>query len=639
MYTIAHWSLILALLLSTAGAGFACVQAWSGQDRSAPWLERAHLVSVLLMVLASSMLLQALVGHDFSLAYVAKFTDRSLPLVYTVAAFWAGQEGSLLFWALCMGLAVAAFLYSRTYQELAPGTRQHFWLFYLPVQAFFLLLITGMSNPFAQSAAVPPDGQGLNPLLRNIGMALHPPLLFAGYALFTIPACLALASAFSGERKPWVEAARNWLLPGWSLLTAGILLGGWWAYMELGWGGYWAWDPVENASLIPWFAATALVHTALLERRFGVLPRTNVFLACLTLLLCIFATYLVRSGVVESLHAFGSGTVGRPLLLSLVFGLALSLAVITAMPRGSTPALAELGSRQGAMALSVWLLVALGAVVLLGTVWPVISQLWESKPVGLTKGFYNSVCLPLFTLLALLLAVTPWFGWRGGVERPRLAVIPVLVWLAAVGAGLWLGVRPLLAAAGVGAAAAVGATVLIQACLAPKLLRTRGFWASHGSHLAFACIVMGVAVSGPFQKTLEVPLSPGETVSFEGYEFRFDSVREITTPEMTAKEAVVEVTRDGKHLGELTPQQRLYRNYDHPNSEVSILFSLGNELYATIHDLDGDRVEPLKISINPMVNWVWIGSLAICLLPLLALRRRAENSHAVKNEDEHDDRD
>ncbi|MBI5520635.1 MAG: heme lyase CcmF/NrfE family subunit [Desulfovibrio sp.] len=632
MYIIAHGSLILALLTTIAGAGFACIEAWSGQDRTTPWLERAHLVSVLLMVLASSMLLRALVAHDFSLAYVAKFTDLSLPLTYTIAAFWAGQEGSLLFWALCMGLAVALFLYSRSYRELAPRTRQHFWLFYLPVQAFFLMLITYMSNPFAQTMVAPPDGQGLNPLLRNIGMALHPPLLFVGYALFTIPACLALASAFSGERKPWVEVTRNWLLPAWSLLTAGILLGGWWAYMELGWGGYWAWDPVENASLIPWFAATALVHTALLQRRFGVLPRTNVFLACLTLLLCIFATYLVRSGVVESLHAFGSGTVGRPLLLSILFGLALTLSVVTAIPRGDTPPLPELGSRQGAIVVCVWLLVALGAIVLLGTIWPVISQMWETKPVGLTQGFYNSVCLPLFTLLALLLAVAPWFGWRGGMERRWLTAIPVVVWLVALAVGLALGVRPVLAVAGVGAAAAVAATVIAQVILAPQVARTRGFWASHGSHLAFACIVMGVAVSGPFQKTLEVSLAPGEKVAFEGYEFRFDRLREFSTPEMKVQEAVVEVTRDGRSLGELKPQQRLYRNFDHPNSEVGILFSLGNELYSTIHDLNGDRAEPLKISINPMVNWVWIGSLGICLLPLLALRpRRANNVDANRN--------
>ena len=626
MYFAAHWAMLLALLISIAAAGFACIEAWSGQDKTTSWLERSHLFAVLLLILASTMLLRALIGHDFSLAYVAKFTDTSLPLLYTIAAFWAGQEGSLLFWALTMGLAVVAFLYSKSYKELSPRTRLYFWMFYLPIQAFFLLLLTGMSNPFVALANPPADGQGLNPLLRNIGMALHPPLLFFGYAGFTIPACLALAFSLSGERKSWVNTAHNWTLFSWAFLTSGILLGGWWAYMELGWGGYWAWDPVENASLIPWFSATALLHTALLERRFGTLPRTNVFLACLTLLLCLFATYLVRSGVVESLHAFGAGSVGRPLILAIAFGMALSLVVVAAMPRGNAPALPQMGSRQGLMTVSVWLFIALGGIVLLGTIWPVINQLWEPKPMGMTKGFYNTICLPLFTGLAMLLAVAPWFGWRGSLEKPKMAAIPVAVWIGVLGVGLWLGIKPVLAVAGVGAAAAVAVSSVLLAFSIPKAVRSRSFWSSHGSHLGFACIVLGVAVSGPFQKSAEAPLSPGQSISLEGYEFTYTRMRQFKTSEISVDEAIVQVVKDGKIVGELTPQSRSYRNFDHPNSEVSVIFSLGNELYATIHDVKGELVSPLKVTINPMVNWVWIGSVIICLFPLLALRSRREKT-------------
>jgi cytochrome c-type biogenesis protein CcmF len=629
MYLFAHGAMLLALLLSVLGAGLACIEAWTERGKALPWLERLNMSSVILVTFASAILLRALVSRDFTLSYVTQYTDSTLPLFYTITAFWAGQAGSLLFWALVMGAASILFLFSNTYQKLNPKTKLYFWMFFLPVQAFFLLLLTGPSSPFVTLVTPPVDGQGLNPLLRNFGMVLHPPLLFIGYAGFTIPACLALASTMTGERRLWVEGAHNWNVASWSLLTSGILLGGWWAYMELGWGGYWAWDPVENASLIPWFSATAFLHTSIIERRFGALPRTNVFLACLTLLLCIFATYLVRSGVVESLHAFGEGGVALPLILAISFGMIVSVAVALARPVGEGSSLPNLDSKQGMVVLLVWLLMLLGAIVLMGTLWPVLSQLWETNPVGVNQGFYNTICLPLFTAMAMLLALAPWLGWKGGFWKPKVAMIPVAAWICVFVIGLWLGVRPLLAVTAVGAAVAVAISVVLLAVLQPKASRSRAFLASHGSHLLFAVLVLGVAVSGPFQKTHEVPLSPGEKFSFGGYVFEYTKLRTEKKTELAIEEAVITVSKDGQRLGELTPQRRLYRNYDHPNSEVSTLFSLGDELYATIHDIEGERVQPLKVSINPMVNWVWIGSLGITLLPLLAWRtRRAQGDHS-----------
>jgi len=629
MYLFAHGAMLLALLLSVLGAGLACIEAWTERGKALPWLERLNMSSVILVTFASAILLRALVSRDFTLSYVTQYTDSTLPLFYTITAFWAGQAGSLLFWALVMGAASILFLFSNTYQKLNPKTKLYFWMFFLPVQAFFLLLLTGPSSPFVTLVTPPVDGQGLNPLLRNFGMVLHPPLLFIGYAGFTIPACLALASTMTGERRLWVEGAHNWNVASWSLLTSGILLGGWWAYMELGWGGYWAWDPVENASLIPWFSATAFLHTSIIERRFGALPRTNVFLACLTLLLCIFATYLVRSGVVESLHAFGEGGVALPLILAISFGMIVSVAVALARPVGEGSSLPNLDSKQGMVVLLVWLLMLLGAIVLMGTLWPVLSQLWETNPVGVNQGFYNTICLPLFTAMAMLLALAPWLGWKGGFWKPKVAMIPVAAWICVFVIGFWLGVRPLLAVTAVGAAVAVAVSVVLLAVLQPKASRSRAFLSSHGSHLLFAVLVLGVAVSGPFQKTHEVPLSPGEKFSFGGYVFEYTKLRTEKKTELAIEEAVITVSKDGQRLGELTPQRRLYRNYDHPNSEVSTLFSLGDELYATIHDIEGERVQPLKVSINPMVNWVWIGSLGITLLPLLAWRtRRAQGDHS-----------
>ncbi|MEA4855398.1 heme lyase CcmF/NrfE family subunit [Solidesulfovibrio sp.] len=623
MYLAAHFALLLAMLVSLLGGALACLEAWSRQRRKLPWLERGQDAAAFLMACASAALLGGLLSRDFSLAYVADYSDSLLPLFYTVTAFWAGQAGSLLFWGLILALAGAIFSRTARYKALEPSTRILFWLFFLTLQGFFLVLLTGPSNPFVTLASPPADGKGLNPLLRNVGMIFHPPLLFIGYAGFAIPACLSLAATLSGEGRAWLEAARNWILGSWAFLTAGILLGGWWSYMELGWGGYWAWDPVENASLIPWFAATALVHTALLERRFGLLPRTNVCLACLTLILCLFATYLVRSGVVESLHAFGDGGVAGPLLVGVLFAACLTCLAAAVRPSGTASVLPGLASRPGLMVVSVWLLLALGLVVLLGTIWPLLSQLWAVNPKGAEQGFYNTVCLPLFTLLTAVMALAPWFGWTGGPRRLDVPTGLVILGLAVVAAGASLDVRPILAVAGIASAAMAGLSVLLLLFLAPGSLGSRRFWSSHGSHLGLAVIVLGVAVSGPFQRSVEKALSPGESFDFSGYRFTSEGFGATDTPgqEVTrTEEARITVSRGGKPVGLLTPQRLTYRNYDHPHTEVSTVPGLGDELYATVHDLDGERLMPLKVSVNPLVNWVWIGSILVCLLPLLAFR-------------------
>ena len=621
MYFLAHGALLIALLLSLSAAGFICFTAWANEYKKVIIFERLQIATTALISFASLVLLQAFLTHDFSLSYVARYSDSTLPFFYTITAFWAGQEGSLLFWMLTIALSGITFLCSASYRDLSEKNQIYFWMFFMAVQAFFLLLLTSMSNPFTALPNPPSDGQGLNPLLRNVGMILHPPLLFIGYAGFTIPACLALGAVIAGERQVWIAPSHNWILVSWAMLTAGILLGGWWAYMELGWGGYWAWDPVENASLIPWFSATALLHTMIAERKFGFLSRTNVFLACLTFLLCLFATYLVRSGVVNSLHAFGEGGVGAPLLFAIIFGAGLSLLVISGMPRASAVELPSLGSRLGMIILLVWLFLALGAIVLLGTLWPVISQLWETNPKGVTEVFYNTICLPLFTLMTMLLIIAPWFNWKEGFWKPKALIIPLATWVVIVTFGVQSGIKPIMAVAGVASAVSLLVSLILLALVQGKAVRSRSFWASHGSHFAFALIVLGVAISGPFKESREIAISPGEKFNFGGYLFTYKELREKETSEVKIKEAVVLVEKNGKSIGELLPQQRLYRNYDHPNSEVSTLFSLGKELYATIHDLQGTLVRPLKISINPMVNWVWIGSIIICFTPLLAWRR------------------
>jgi len=624
MHITAYFALLVALLVCLGGATLAVFGLWRREYDRLRLIEQGHLLATFAVVLSSCILTVALWRRDFSFVYVAEYTDTLLPLFYALTAFWAGQAGSLLFWMLVLALFGLAFARTATYRELSASTRHAYWLFFLGTEALFLMLLTGPSNPFLEAVPPPAEGRGLNPLLRNPGMIFHPPLLFLGYAGFAVPACLGLASWLTGESRSFVAAARNTAILSWIFLTAGIILGGWWSYMELGWGGYWAWDPVENASLIPWLVATAYLHTAVVERRVGALSKTNVSLAVITFLSCILGTYLVRSGVVESLHAFGEGGVGGPLLLFMFYGLILLAAVLTAGApffTGRIRTLSGLGSLSGLLVVLAWLMLALAGVVFLGTMWPVISKLWSANPVGLDAGFYNRVCLPLFAAVTALVAFGPHLSWTGGV-RERVGLVVTLLAFVAGGSFLYgLGYRlpvPLF-----GGAAAITAIVsVIYLLLRQKQARSRkGALGAYLVHLGLALVTLGVAISGPYQQSVEAVLSPGRTMQVGGFSVTYVDLEEETSPAMTIARAVLDVTHDGKPVGRLTPERRLYRGFEQPFAEVSTLPSLGNELYATLVSATGKKAASIKISVNPLVNWVWIGGTVMCLAAFLTLRK------------------
>ena len=364
MYVFAYAMQLLALLCALGGGGMALLQLWQGRADSLRLIEKAHWAVTGGLLLASALLLHALYWHDFSLQYVASYTDLILPVFYRLTAFWAGQPGSMLFWALAVSLSGSIFACTRACRNLSPATKLWYWTFFYVIMAFFTLILTNWSNPFLMQTPAPADGNGLNPLLQNPGMIFHPPLLFLGYGGFTVPACLALAQALSRRGRcegPWFRLTRPFIILAWLFLTAGIVLGAWWAYMELGWGGYWAWDPVENASLIPWLIGTAALHTLIVEERRGKLGRVNVALMALTTVSAFFATYLVRSGVIDSVHAFGDGSVGTPLTVFVLAGLAVTFWVACTAPREGKP-LAGLDSREGFLTLVAWVLLALSLI-------------------------------------------------------------------------------------------------------------------------------------------------------------------------------------------------------------------------------------------------------------------------------------
>ncbi|MBT8762394.1 heme lyase CcmF/NrfE family subunit [Desulfohalobiaceae bacterium Ax17] len=628
MHFIAFFSLLLSLLvlILLGGAGFYQVlKRNNGQSELniLAWMERGQIASLVLISLSSVILFWALGIRDFSFAYVHDYTDEFLPLFYALTAFWAGQDGSFLFWSWVLSILGFCFIFSPTYKELDSKTKVFFWGFYFLAEAFFLLMLTGPSNPFLKIVPTPTSGKGLNPLLQNPGMIFHPPLLFLGYAGFTIPTCLAFANWVTGDQFSWMKQGRNWILFAWIALSAGIILGAWWSYMELGWGGYWAWDPVENASLIPWLISTAYLHTAVIGRQKRALARTNLFFMALSLISCFFATFLVRSNVIDSLHAFGSKGVGVPLLWLMFLSFLVTFFLMFTVKENSKAMDAPL-SRQGAMLLFSWLFIALGLIVVLGTMWPVISSLWTSNTVGLEAGFYNRVCLPLFVVMSLLLCICPWLKWKKGLTDPKFGFIIALFLLSSF-IVLWIsGIRDILPLLGAGSAITICLSIVLLFIRQQALRRQRVYWGTYGVHLGIALIVLGISFSGPYKQEKEVILSLNKTMSIKEYEVKYIDFKEKFTPGMAIYEAKLEVYKDGKKIGELFPQKRIYRNFEQPFAEVSVLPSLGDELYATLLGFDESKVISLKISVNPLINWIWIGGTIVCILGFLAMNRRGK---------------
>ena len=404
--------------------------------------------------------------------------------------------------------------------------------------------------------------------------------------------------------------------------------------MELGGGGYWAWDPVENASLLPWLAATAGLHVLAVENRSGKLGRAAAGLMALTVILAFFATYLTRSGVIQSVHAFGDGGVGTPLSVFVVCALAVTAwALWSVGPQGRPLASPE--SREGALVLVAWIFLALAAIILVATMWPVLSKLWTSAPRGLDGGFYNRVCLPLGALLLVLLAVCPWLSWNGGADggapradRGRL-IMAAGAFVAAAGA-LWaLGYRRPTAL--VSAAAAIAVLVDMGPLLLQRAVRrSPRARAALGAHAGLALLALGIAFSGPYTQEKELLLAKGESGEVGGYTVTLESVADGERPGYDYLMARLAVSRGGEPVGVVAPERRIYAKFGSMQfSEVDVISSPARDIYASLLGMDEDLRVYVKVSIEPLVNWIWVGGALMCLLPLLGLgggRARADGS-------------
>jgi cytochrome c-type biogenesis protein CcmF len=620
----------LVLIAALATAAWAClasaVSVKAGSAALALSGRRALYGTAALVAGCALLLWAGLFGRDFSLIYVASYTSRSTPPIYTLTSFWAGMDGSLLFWTLltCGYAATAIAAGHKRRPDLAPAAAAVMAGFL----TFFLGLLVFGANPFRAMPVLPNDGNGLNPLLQSPFMAIHPVLLYLGLTGFVVPFSFAVAALVAGRLDiAWFTSTRRWTSVAWMALTAGIALGAAWAYMELGWGGFWAWDPVENASLLPWLTATAFLHSVLVQERRGMLKIWNVGLVLGTYSLAIFGTFLTRSGLLSSVHTFTESPVGRsflPLLAAMVIA-AFALVGWRYERLRSDRHLESVLSREGMFSFNNLLFVTMAFTVLWGTVYPILVEAFSGSKISVGPPFYNSVMFPLALALLGLMGVGPMVAWR----RPSLAnlrrqlVIPASLGAATLVALNLAGLRS------PGATLTLALVAFAGTCTIGEFLKgARGH--RHGGrgllgglvevvslnrrryggyivHLGLLVVFIGLAGTA-FRQTWSGEMSPGQSFELGRYSVRYDSHRTFQTKEKIVNMAIMSVTRDGRRVGTLTPQRNLHIASNQPQSEVGLKSTLRDDIYLVLTQMDARGRVILRAWVNPLVAWLWIGA-------------------------------
>ena len=635
---LGHFALALALFLALIQS---VVPLAGAARRLAGWMavgRSAALGQFALVAVAFAALTHAYVTSDFSVANVAANSHSAKPMLYKISGVWGNHEGSMLLWVLILALcgAAVALFGSNLPREL----RARVLAVQGMVGAGFLLFILATSNPFLRLVPAPADGQGLNPVLQDPGLAFHPPFLYLGYVGSSVAFAFAVAALIEGRvDAAWARWVRPWALLSWCGLTVGIALGSWWAYYTLGWGGWWFWDPVENASLLPWLSGTALIHSAIVVERRDTLKSWTILLAILTFSLALVGTFLVRSGVLSSVHAFavdpsrGSFILG---LLLLAIGGALALYAVRAPALQGGGLFAPI-SREGALVLNNLLMATATVTVLLGTLYPLFMDAVGGAKISVGPPFFNQTFVPLMVPALVAMAVGPLLAWKRG----DLAAALQRLWVAFAAAalvvlvGLYLaGFKPVLAVLGLGLAAWVAAGVLSEWAERVRLFRlplgeswrrARGLpRASYGmslAHFGVAVMVAGVAASAFEQERIE-NLRPGEHIAIAGYELRLREVRTVPGPNFIADEAVMEVRRGGVVVDEMLPQRRMFTVQQQTTALTAIRSGLAADLYLALGEGDAATGWTVRAYHKPLVSWIWLGALVMALGGVVSLTDR-----------------
>jgi cytochrome c-type biogenesis protein CcmF len=598
---------------------------------------RAVSGSAFFTLVAALALVSAFFAHDFSNAYVAGHSSSSLMGPYLISALWSGMEGSLLLWALLLTCFSTLALHQA--RKKSPRLVAGAGAVLAGVAVFFLALLVIPANPFLGSNPVPADGTGLNPFLQSPGMLIHPPLLYTGFVGFSIPFAFAMAALFNGRLDDaWFISTRRWTLFAWSALSIGIVLGGAWAYTELGWGGYWAWDPVENASFLPWLTATAFLHSVVIQEKRRMLKVWNVSLILLTYALAIFGTFLTRSGILSSIHTFSEGPIGKWFLPFLGFILIGGLAVIAWRMDAlkSENRFDSLLSRESAFLVNNVLFVAAAFAVLWGTIYPILAELFTGVRLSIGPPFFNSVFVPIAIAIILMTGIGPLISWRRMSKGAFVRIVRLPLAAGAVTAlvlGL-LGVRSIGAllayalcaftAVAIGGEFARGSRIYrtrerigLGAALVRTLMRNRRRYGGYVVHLGVLLIVIWIA-GAAFRVERQRVLDPGQTMQVGNYTLEYAERTTATTAEKQVTTARIEVTRGGSHVTTLFPQRNFHFAQQQPQSEVAIRSTPSEDLYVVVTSFDQDGSAAVRAFVNPLIWWIWVGAtvmlLGMCVL-------------------------
>jgi cytochrome c-type biogenesis protein CcmF len=661
---IGEVALWVAFILGLWGA----VLAFAGGRRGlGSWVlsaERSVYAVFGLLIVASGAIIAAFVRNEYGYKYVAGYSNRELSLFYKITGLWAGQTGSLVFWALLLALfsSIVVWQNRRKNREFMPyvsGTL-------LVVLSFFLGVVLFASNPFQLMDFTPADGRGLNPQLQNYWMTIHPPTLYLGFTAFTVPFAFAVSALLSGRLDTrWITTTRRWTLLAWFFLTNGIIFGMMWAYVELGWGGYWFWDPVENASLLPWLTGTAFLHSVMIQEKRGMLKMWNVLLILATFLLSIFATFLTRSGLIESVHSFAQNLTISWIFLGFLSFLVISSAVLVWLRRDAFQPenrLESAVSREGAFLLNNLVFIAAMLTVLWGTMFPLISEGLTGDKITVGPPFFNRVNIPLGLLLLGLLGIGPVIAWRKATGRNLVRNFSTPVGVAlAVGAILWLtGVRHTYALLTFVLGAFTMTTIVVEFWKGTRarariegeglalafvhlMERNRRRYGGYVVHAGFVVMFMGFA-GAAYDVEKQVSLRPGEQMKIASpfghtYTLTYQAMSAYPATNMTKVIASVDVAKNGRPVGVLTAEKRSYRQREEVASEVGIRRAWNEDLYLILAGIDdingvvqGTNPRPIvtfRVLVQPLVPWIWIGGLIMAIGTLVALWPGAEPARPV----------
>jgi cytochrome c-type biogenesis protein CcmF len=632
--------LLAGFLAAFFGAFAAAIGARRNDPRTLRLVPRFVALASFMALAAFAVMEWAMITRDFSLLYVQKVGSYSTPALYNFAAVWSALEGSILMWVLVLAGYVAAAMWwmRKRLNEPLVGWAMAVLLIVL---AYFFLLSYGPANPFVIGPPGVTDGPGPNPLLQNHMLVMfHPPILYLGYVGMTVPFAFAIAALIAGKVEDgWLHLTRRWTVTAWGFLTFGIALGGWWSYEVLGWSGVWAWDPVENASLLPWITGTAYIHSVMVQERRGLLRVWNVSLLIATFSLTILGTFLTRSGVLNSVHAFSESDIGPWLLAMFVIIVAVSLVLVYL--RGdqlrASGAIDNVFSREGAFLVNNVLFAVFAFVVLLGTVFPLVIEALQQRQIVVGEPFFDRLTIPIGLTMLFIMAVAPVLPWRqdGREVMSQRLLVPALVGLAALVLSLVVGasgVAPLLAFALGGFAAGSALRHLVRAV---RVQRLRGFVgrANGGMivHLGVILICMALAASNSFTRSQEIDLVTGQVATFAGHTFELIDVVEVRDARSTTVKALVSVDGGKAYSPSITKYTRIGMNVGTPSVRTSFTHDVYLTLEPPVRQDSGQA--RIKVFVKPLILWLWVGTFVMAFGTLLAvLPTRRRSIHEIRDE-------